>query len=99
MPKESPDALARALAGTLLGADGNQIKPGVWEACVYHGRDGFVYHITAQPRGSASQLRIAGKRSVGEYLRWVDGLFAPGQVPDEKNAVHFRAARTLRELL
>jgi hypothetical protein len=40
-----------------------------------------------------------GKRKVGEYLRWVDGLFQPGTLPSENNAIHFRAARKLRELI
>ncbi len=99
MAKYTPDALDAAVGGTLLGADGSQVRPGVWENCVYYARDGFVYHVTADLTGKKRRIAIAGKRSVGEYLRWVDGLFARGQVPDEKNAVHFRAARTLRELL
>ena len=99
MPKHSPDALATALGGSLLGADGGEIKAGVWESCVYYARDGFIYHVTAEKKGTKHRIAIAGKRSVGEYLRWVDGLFEPGQVPDEKNGVHFRAARTLREML
>ena len=99
MPKHSPNALATALGGSLLGADGSQVRTGIWENCVYYARDGFIYHVTAEKAGAKLRIAIAGKRSVGEYLRWVDGLFAPGQVPDEKNAVHFRAARMLREML
>lgn len=99
MPKPATEALATALAGRLLGTQGNQIRKGLWENCVYYARDGFVYHVTATRQGKGPQVKIAGKRTVGEYLRWVDGLFAPGQLPDEKNAVHFRAARALREML
>lgn len=85
--------------GTLLGQEGKELKKGLWENTVYLGRDGFVYHISSlQIRGSL-QTRVAGKRSVGEYLRWVDGLFRPGELPDGSNAIHYRAARKLRELI
>ena len=99
MAKRSPNVLAVALEGSLLGVDGAPVSAGIWENCVYYGRDGFVYHVTATRARDRLRVAIAGKRAVGEYLRWVDGLFAPGQVPDENNAVHFRAARALRELL
>jgi len=99
MPKPVTEALTTALAGRLLGTQGAQVKKGVWENCVYYARDGFVYHVTVKTHGKGQRIEIAGKRTVGEYLRWVDGLFAPGQLPDEQNAVHFRAARALRELL
>src|SRR5436853_3035662 len=99
MAKPASGALAAALAGNLLGPEVNQVRKGVWENCVYYAGDGFVYHLRVTKHGKGPRVEIAGKRAVGEYLRWVDGLFAPGQVPDEKNAVHFRAARALREML
>jgi hypothetical protein len=92
-------ALQIATEGTLLGEDGRELKKGIWESCVYLGTDGFVYHIIAHQDKGSVRTRISGKRSVGEYLRWVDGLFNPGQVPGESNAVHYRAARKLRELI
>ncbi|HLG14497.1 MAG TPA: hypothetical protein VJH03_08355 [Blastocatellia bacterium] len=85
--------------GTLLGSDGEQLTGGLWEDGVYLGNDGFVYHITAAKRKGAVVAEVTGKRSVGEYLRWVDGLFRPGELPGEANAVHYRAARKLREII
>lgn len=85
--------------GTILGYDGREMKQGVWEESVYLHVDGFVYHLTARESRNGLKLTVAGKRAVGEYLRWVDGLFRPGELPGESSAVHFRAARKLRELI
>ncbi|MFY9556789.1 MAG: hypothetical protein WAV47_18915 [Blastocatellia bacterium] len=93
------EALEVALDGTLLGFDGSELKKGLWENCVYFGKDGFVYHVTARQARGGLQKTIAGKRPVGEYLRWVDGLFRPGELPSEANGIHYRAARKLRELI
>ena len=93
------DAIETALRGSLLGSEGREIKKGLWENTVYLGADGYVYHITAHQGRGRIETKIAGKRAVGEYLRWVDGLFRPGELPGEANAVHYRAARKLRELL
>ncbi|HYP25572.1 MAG TPA: hypothetical protein VE262_02545 [Blastocatellia bacterium] len=88
-----------ALEGTALGVEGRELERGLWESGVYLGADRFVYHLTArQARGQVS-VRIEGKRAVGEYLRWVDGLFKPGELPTASNGVHYRAARKLRELI
>jgi hypothetical protein len=88
-----------ALQGSLLGFDGLELKKGLWESAVYLGADGFVYHITSHQTRGGLQNTIEGKRSVGEYLRWVDGVFRPGELPSEANGVHYRAARVLRELI
>jgi hypothetical protein len=88
-----------AINGTVLGSEGQELKKGLWEAGVYLGQDGFIYHITARRRTGSIQKTIVGKRTVGEYLRWVDGLFRPGEVPSESTGIHYRAARKLRELL
>jgi hypothetical protein len=93
------DAIQRAIQGTLLGSDGSELKKGLWESCVYLGPDGFVYQIVVEQKRGGLQTRIAGKRAVGDYLRWVDGLFRPGELPDESNGVHYRAARLLREII
>jgi len=93
------EAVQTALAGTVLGSEGRELKKGLWEAGVYLGTDGFVYHINAAQARGGIQITIAGKRSTGEYLRWVDGLFHPGELPGESNGVHYRAAKKLRELL
>ncbi|HXG94022.1 MAG TPA: hypothetical protein VNN73_16885 [Blastocatellia bacterium] len=93
------DATEAALAGTLLGCEGRELKKGLWEDCVYLGADGFVYHITANQSRGGIEKKVAAKRAIGEYLRWVDGLFRPGEVPSESTGVHYRAARKLRELL
>lgn len=93
------EAIQIAIEGTLLGCDGEELKNGLWENGVYLGRDGFVYHITARQARGGLQKSVAGKRAVGEYLRWVDGLFRQGELPSEANGIHYRAARQLRELL
>ena len=96
---ETKDPVQIALGGSLLGSEGREVKKGLWENTVYLGADGFVYHITAHQGRGRIETKIAGKREVGEYLRWVDGLFRPGELPSESNAVHYRAARKLRELI
>jgi hypothetical protein len=88
-----------AIGGTVLGFEGSELKRGLWENGVYFGTDGFVYHITASQGRGGIRKTIEGKRPVGEYLRWVDGLFRPGEIPSEANGIHYRAARKLRELL
>ena len=96
---QQKEALKIALDGTVLGSEGQEVKKGLWEAGVYLGADGFVYHITATQGSGGIKKIIQGKRAVGEYLRWVDGLFRPGELPSESNGVHYRAARKLRELI
>src|SRR5215208_3299552 len=93
------EAVQIALAGTVLGDEGRELKKGLWQACVYLGADGFVYHIKVEQTRGGIKTTIVGKRSTGEYLRWVDGLFRPGELPGESNGVHYRAAKKLRELL
>lgn len=88
-----------AREGTLLGTEGSEISNEIWENGVYLGRDGFVYHITARTKRGRIKSHVEGKRSVGEYLRWVDGLFQPGELPSASNAIHYRAARKLREII
>jgi hypothetical protein len=85
--------------GILLGSDGQELKKGLWEDSVYWGADNFVYHLRAEQRRGGLKATIKGKRPVGEYLRWVDGLFRPGELPSESNAIHYRAAKKLRELI
>jgi hypothetical protein len=85
--------------GTLLGQEGHELKKGLWENTVYLGSDNYVYHLTSEQNKGGLKTTIAGKRAVGEYLRWVDGLFRPGEIPSQENAIHYRAARKLRELL
>ena len=92
-------AVQIAIDGTVLGVEGEELKKGLWENGVYLGTDGFVYHITASQARGGLQKTIAGKRAIGEYLRWVDGLFRPGELPSEDNGIHYRAARKLRELI
>lgn len=92
-------AIQIAVEGSLLGFDGRELKTGLWERAVYLGADGFVYHISSRQKRDSLQHTIEGKRSVGEYLRWVDGLFRPGELPSEANGIHYRAARLLRELI
>lgn len=82
-----------------LGVEGVELKRGLWENGVYLRADGFVYHMTARQARGQIKVKIEGKRAIGEYLRWVDGLFKPGELPTESNAVHYRAARKLRELI
>lgn len=88
-----------AIGGTPIGTEGEELKRGLWENGVYFGTDGFVYHITARQSRGGIKTTIAGKRQVGDYLRWVDGLFRPGELPSEANGIHYRAARKLRELI
>ncbi|HUK91206.1 MAG TPA: hypothetical protein VLZ81_12445 [Blastocatellia bacterium] len=97
--QDSKDVIAAALAGTLLGNEGREVSKGVWERSVYLGADRFVYQLEPSQARGALTIRIVAKRSVGDYLRWVDGLFAPGELPGESSAIHYRAARMLRELL
>jgi hypothetical protein len=93
------EAVQVAIEGSLLGFEGEELKKGLWENAVYLGKDRFVYHITARQTRGGLQKTVAGKRAVGEYLRWVDGLFRPGELPSEANGIHYRAARMLRELI
>ena len=97
-PKRT-EAVDIAIKGTVLGFEGRELKKGLWENGVHLGADGFVYHITARQARGGLQKTIIGKRSIGEYLRWVDGLFRPGELPSEANGIHYRAARKLRELI
>src|SRR5687767_2126943 len=85
--------------GILLGSDGHELKMGLWEDSVYWGDDNFVYHLSAVQGRGGLKTTIMGKRPVGEYLRWVDGLYRAGEIPSESNAIHFRAAKKLRELI
>lgn len=93
------EAVQIATEGVMLGFEGAELKRGLWENGVYFGTDGFVYHITASQGRGGIQKTIKGKRAVGDYLRWVDGLFRPGELPSEANGIHYRAARKLRELI
>lgn len=102
MPAKQPATkgpLQVAIGGTPLGTDGSELKSGLWENAVYLGTDGFVYQVTARQARGGIKATIASKRQVGDYLRWVDGLFRPGELPSEANGVHYRAARKLRELI
>lgn len=102
MRKQNKEARqeAGALSGaTMLGCEGKQLNDDLWETGVYLGTDGFVYYVYAEEKRGQIKRTILGKRAVGEYLRWVDELFVPGNLPSESNAVHFRAARKLRELI
>ena len=102
MPRKkssSKGPIKAAVEGTKLEADGPEVKKGLWEVGIYWGTDGFVYHIVAEAKNGAIKHSIISKRPVGEYLRWVDGLFRPGQVPSEASGIHYRAARKLRELI
>ena len=85
--------------GTLLGSEGREMQKGIWESSVYLAGDGYVYHFTAQRGKRGVVVNVSGKRTPGEYLRWVDGLFSPGELPGETSGVHYRAARKLREIL
>ena len=96
---QSQGSIQAAVEGTPLEVNGSEVKPGLWEVGIYLGTDGFVYHVVAEARRDGIGHRIIGKRPVGEYLRWVDGLFQPGEVPSATSGIHFRAARKLRELL
>jgi hypothetical protein len=96
---KSKGPIKAAIDGTVLESDGLELQRGLWEVGVYWGTDGFVYHIVANTKGGAIRHTIISKRPVGEYLRWVDGLFRPGEVPSEASGIHYRAARLLRELM
>src|SRR5215813_6128664 len=93
------DAIRRVMSGSLLAAEGDHLVHGLSERSVFLGPDGFVYQLATSERRGSVQTSIVGKRAVGEYLRWVDGLFRPGELPGEENGIHFRAARKLRELI
>ncbi|MEK6284948.1 MAG: hypothetical protein AABO57_04340 [Acidobacteriota bacterium] len=93
------EAVQIAIEGSVLECEGQELKKGLWENGVYLGADGFVYHISTRQARGGIQKTIKGKRAVGEYLRWVDGLFRPGELPSEANGIHYRAARKLRELI
>jgi len=86
-------------AGTMLASEGNELAKGLWERTVYLGVDNFVYELEASKRPADIKSRVVGKRSIGDYLRWVDGLFRRGELPAESNGIHYRAARLLRELI
>lgn len=88
-----------ASGGTVLGNEGRELRRGLWENGVYLGADGFVYELAADQARGELKIAVRGKRPVGEYLRWVDGLFRPGEVPTATTGIHYRAARKLRELL
>jgi hypothetical protein len=88
-----------AVEGTALDVGGTELKRGLWEVGVYWGTDDYVYHVVAEAQKGGVRHRIISKRPIGEYLRWVDGLFRPGQLPSETTGIHYRAARKLRELL
>jgi hypothetical protein len=98
-PPHAKDPARIATESIALGTEGLELKRGLWESGVYLRDDGFVYHITARQARGQVAVRIEGKRAVGEYLRWVDGLFKPGELPTASNAVHYRAARKLRDLI
>jgi len=85
--------------GTLLASEGRELARGLWERSVYLGADNFVYELEASKGPGEVNSRVAGKRKVGDYLRWVDGLFTRGELPAESNGIHFRAAKLLRELI
>ncbi len=85
--------------GIALVAEGDELKKGLWENGVYVSNDGFVYHIIADRIRGEIKASVIGKRPIGEYLRWVNGLFNPGEVPAESSGIHYRAARKLRELI
>jgi hypothetical protein len=91
--------LATITGGTLLASEGDQLARGRWERCVYLGTDNFVYELETSKSPGDVKSRVAGKRKVGDYLRWVDGLFNRGELPSESNGIHYRAARLLRELI
>jgi hypothetical protein len=93
------EAIQIAIQGSVLESEGEELKKDLWENGVYLGTDGFVYHISVRQARGGLQKTIRGKRAVGEYLRWVDGLFRPGELPSEANGIHYRAARKLRELI
>jgi len=85
--------------GTLLASEGRELARGLWERCVYLGTDQFVYELETSKGPGNVNSRVAGKRRIGDYLRWVDGLFHRGELPAETNGIHYRAAKLLRELI
>ena len=85
--------------GTLLASEGRELAKGRWERGVYLGTDDFVYELETTQRPGDLRSKVAGKRRIGDYLRWVDGLFRQGELPAEANGIHYRAARQLRELI
>jgi|SRR5437868_12426074 len=95
----SKGSIQAAVEGTPLDVDGPELKQGLWAVGVYWGTDRFVYHIAAETQREGIRHTVISKRPVGEYLRWVDGLFRAGEVPSASAGIHFRAARKLRELL
>jgi hypothetical protein len=102
MPGDTPQQKElhhAAVQGTVLGYEGEELREGVWERGVYLAKDGFVYHIIAQRKRGVIKTTVVAKRPIGEYLRWVDEMFSPGEIPSETNGVHYRAARLLRELI
>jgi hypothetical protein len=99
MSKKGPRTAAAMPPGVALVTVGDELKKGLWENGVYLSNDGFVYHIVADRVRSDIKTSIISKRPIGEYLRWVDGLFTPGEVPGESSGIHFRAARKLREII
>lgn len=99
MPRKGQRTGIALPPGVALATEGDELKKGLWENGVYVGDDGFVYHVVADLVHGEIKTRVISKRPVGEYLRWVDGLFNPGEVPAESSGIHYRAARKLRELL
>jgi hypothetical protein len=83
----------------LLASEGEQLARGRWERSVYLGADNFVYELETSKAGGEVKSRVAGKRKIGDYLRWVDGLFNRGELPAESNGIHYRAAKLLREII
>lgn len=97
--RQHDSQLKTVIAGTLLAVDGRKLGGDLWEEAVYLGKDGFVYHISAAKGEGGADSSISAKRPIGEYLRWVDGLFRQGEVPSQSGGIHYRAARKLRELI
>ena len=91
--------ISTIIGGKLLASEGREIAKGLWERSVYLGADNLVYELETSERPGDVKSRVAGKRRIGDYLRWVDGLFRPGELPAESNGIHYRAARLLRELI
>lgn len=97
--RQDKSRIRTVVEGTLLAVDGRQLGGELWDEAVYLGKDGFVYHISAVENRGGVERSISAKRAVGEYLRWVDGLFRQGEVPSRSGGIHYRAARKLRELI
>ena len=68
-----PDKVVQQIVtqGSLLGKDGQELKKGIWETCVYLGKNDFVYYLTAESLRGEIKIRIAGKRTdrVGNLCR------------------------------